>query len=156
MAEGGSVEPTKAEASKARLTEWVFAHSERISRKTARQIVELAMDTDKGLLILSILQPESNYVPSSASPKGAVGLGQIHYKSHAKLLNDSLGITDIRELFDIESNIKATNLILTNMLTENRYDINKTLRAYLGGQDGIYVNRICQNYVELSLLLAVK
>ncbi len=134
------------------LTQWVYAHSEGISQDIARQIVNDVMETDKSLLLLAIFQPESRFNPSAMSPKGAVGLGQINWKVHIAALQKAEIINEWRDLFNIKTNIKATDFLLTDMLVRNKYDIEATLKAYLGGHDGIYVNRICKNYVELSLI----
>lgn len=135
-----------------RLDGWVFSHSERITLGIARQIVKETMKYKHGLLMLALFEVESNFIPSAISNKGARGLGQIHWPSHYGVLIKTAICQEARDLYDIETNIRATNLILTDMLKRSNNDVVKALKLYLGGYDGVYTMRILNNFVQLSLV----
>lgn len=129
---------------------WVARHSERISDTTAKRITDEAFKYPNPILILSLIEAESEFTPTAISSAGAIGLGQIMYYIHKKDLAD-LSITKRKDLFDIEKNIKATSFVLQMMLVRNNSDVTKALHSYLGGKDGKYVSRIFSNYVQLSM-----
>lgn len=129
---------------------WVMKYSTRISDTTAKYIVEEVFKYPHPILILSLVEVESEFTPTAISKAGALGLGQIMYTVHKKDLA-TLGIYKKRDLFDVDKNIKATSFILQMMLRKGDGDIVKALHFYLGGKDGKYVNRIFSNYVHLSL-----
>lgn len=129
---------------------WIAAHSNRISDKTAEQIAVAAFTHKSPILIIALIEAESEFTPTAVSKAGAVGLGQIMYEVHKKEL-ENLGIYKKRELFDIDNNIKATSHLFQMMLTRSKGDVVKALHMYLGGKDGKYVNRIFSSYVLLSL-----
>jgi soluble lytic murein transglycosylase-like protein len=129
---------------------WVARHSERISEVAAKHVADEVFKYPNPILILSLIEAESEFTPTAISNAGAIGLGQIMYYIHKKDLAD-LGIAKRKDLFDIEKNIKATSFILQMMLIRNNSDVTKALHSYLGGKDGKYVSRIFSNYVQLSM-----
>jgi hypothetical protein len=134
-----------------KLITWVYVHSERISRETAKQIVDGAMQYKNGIFMLALFEVESNFIPSAISNKGAKGLGQIHWPSHGGVLIRERICKNERDLYHIETNIRATDLILTDMLQRANGDIVKTLTLYLGTLDKVYVMRILNNFVQLTM-----
>ncbi len=129
---------------------WIMNHSSRISDSTAQQIATEAFKYPHPILILSLIEAESEFTPTAVSKMGAVGLGQVIYNIHKKDLV-TLGIHRKRDLFDIDKNMKATSFILQMMLKKDNGDIVKALHSYLGEKGGKYINRIFSNYVHLSL-----
>ncbi|RPI50295.1 MAG: hypothetical protein EHM49_08730 [Deltaproteobacteria bacterium] len=145
-------EQQKLTEQKEKLSEWVYQRSEKISKKVAREIVDASYSYSNALLLLAIFEVESNFIPSAMSGKGARGLGQVHWPSHNKTLTETGICKQERDLFDVETNVKASHLILVDMLNRSDRDVIKALRLYLGGRDGAYTMRILNNYVQLSML----
>jgi soluble lytic murein transglycosylase-like protein len=131
---------------------WVFARSNRISQETAREIAFKAARTRRPLLILALIEVESNFVPTAVSSKGAVGLSQIVFEHHGKALAKAGIAREKRDLFDVGPSILAADLILDDMLAQSGGDVVKALEKYLGGQDGAYVKRILTNLASLYIL----
>lgn len=131
------------------LTKWVFEKSDRISFQIAQTIVREAMKTDKPLLMLALIEVESNFVPSAVSSKGAMGLTQVMPFVHSKVLIEAKIIKEKRDLFDIGPSIQAGNVILSDYLRQSNGDVPKALERYLGGKDGAYVHRILANLANL-------
>ncbi|MDI6785095.1 MAG: lytic transglycosylase domain-containing protein [bacterium] len=131
-------------------TEWIMHHSSRISVETATEIAEEVCKYPNPILLLALIEVESGFVPSAVSKAGALGLGQVMFDIHKKMLVD-LGIVDRRDLFNVKKNIKASSAILQMYLKKNKGDVVKALHNYLGGKDGKYVSKIFSNYVYLSL-----
>jgi hypothetical protein len=130
--------------------QWVSNHSPRISEATAYQIAKEAFKYPHPILLLALMEAESEFTPTAVSSKGAVGLGQIMYDIHKKDLA-GLGIMKRKDLFDVDKNIKAASFVLEMMLKKNKGDIVDGLHSYLGGKDGKYISRIFKNYVYLSV-----
>ena len=141
-----STEKSRVEAS----TTWIIKHSSKISDSTAQHIAVEVFKYPNSILLLSLIETESEFTPTAVSKMGAVGLGQIMYDIHKKDMT-ALGIHKKRDLFDMDKNIKATSFILQMTLKKSNNNIEKALHFYLGGRDGKYVNRIFSNYVHLSL-----
>ena len=137
------------------LTEWVYSHSSRISRKTARRIVETTIkETKYPLLILSLMERESNFNPLAISKSGAIGLGQILASpAQIKWLKENKIISEKRDLFDIETNIRATNFIFLYKLKKANGNLEKALMFYVGGNQRRYIKDILTNLGEIYILL---
>lgn len=131
-------------------TSWVITHSAKISEETARHIATEALRYPNPVLMLAVIEAESEFTPTAISKAGAIGLGQIMYEVHKKDLV-ALDIKKKRELFDIDKNIRATSFVLQMMLKKDGGNVEKALHSYLGGKDGKYVARIFSNYVHLSM-----
>ena len=114
---------------------WVYKHSSKISKKTARIIVEETFQNSKyPLLLLAIFAKESSFNPTAVSKKNAFGLGQILVtKEQIKLLKENNIISEPRDLFDIETNIKASEFMLDQKLKSAKGDLHKALYLYVGG-----------------------
>jgi soluble lytic murein transglycosylase-like protein len=147
------VETVKPHPNHSTMTKWVYAHSKVISQKTASEIVTNVLKYKHSTLMLAIFEAESEFVPTATSHKGALGLGQIHFPAHGKRLTEAKVINERRDLYDIEMNVRATNIVLSQMLKDADYNVPKALEAYLGGKDGRYVLRILTNFANISLQL---
>jgi len=134
------------------LTEWVISRSNRISSSTAMEIVRGIMRADYPLLMLAIIDVESNFVPTAISKQGAWGLTQVMPKVHGQRLIKANVIAGERDLFDIDASIRAGNLILRDCLKQSNGNVEKALERYLGGIDGIYVKKILANLSNLYVL----
>lgn len=134
------------------LVEWVYSHSSRISKDTCKIIVDECMKTNKPLLMLALIQVESEFSPTVISDRGAIGLCQVMFPSHEKALISAGIIKEKRDLFDIPCSIKAGNFIITGMLKSSSGDIVKALNLYLGGYNVTYQHRILANLGTLYIL----
>jgi soluble lytic murein transglycosylase-like protein len=112
-------------------------------------IVDEMNKYDKPLLLIAISRLESGgFDPTALSGKGAYGLMQVRYSAHKEMLAKA-GVIDPRDLYDIEPNIKAGHVIITQELKQANGDITKALEGYLGGQDGYYVKKVAVDLAEL-------
>lgn len=134
-----------------KLTAWVCTHSDRISIDTARFIAQEAIITKKPLLMLALIEVESNFIPTAVSSKGAIGLTQI-MDVHTKGLIKAGIIKDRRDLFNVSQSVHACNFILDDMLKKTGGNVGKALDLYLGGKDGAYKNKILGHLGDLYIL----
>lgn len=142
---------------KQRVVRFVFANSSKISYNTAQQIVDEAWKYKNSLLLLAIMGPEAEYNPSAASKTKdgkilARGVAQINYQAHSKMLHSKGIIKHPRDLYDIEANVKAADVILSLHLGKAKGDIEQGLAGYRGGRDGKYNERTLRNLAQLYLL----
>lgn len=136
------------------LTKWVYDHSNRISYETAKLTAQESIKTGKPLLMLALMEVESNFVPTAVSNKGAIGLTQIMYGVHEKAILKSGIATNKRDLFNVGPSIQAGHLILNDYLKQSNGKIKGALELYLGGRDGHYLQKILLNLAELYLITA--
>lgn len=134
------------------LTQWVYDHSNRISRKGCREIVTSSMKTKRPLLIIAIIITESEFVTTAVSSKGALGLTQVMPSWEKHLIAKGI-IKEKRDLFDIGPSIAAGDEVFGLALKDSKGDVTKALEVYLGGQDGYYVKRIFANLANLYVLV---
>ena len=150
--------PVQNEKLESVLIKWVYDKSSRISLTSAKIISKEVMKTDKPLLLLALIEMESQFVPSAFSSKEAIGLTQVMFEDskgkdiHGKALIKSGIIKEKRDLFDITPSIQAGNLILDGYLIQSKGDVPKALERYLGGKDGAYLIRILSNLANLYVL----
>lgn len=133
------------------LTGWIYNKSSRISRNTCKEIAVESVKTGKPLLILAVIQAESEFVPSSVSNKGAMGLAQI-MDVHVKDLIKAGIIHEKRDLFNIPQSIHACNFILDGFLKRTGGNVSKALELYLGARDGVYLHKTLSNLADLYVL----
>lgn len=134
------------------LTKWVYNNSGQISTDTAEWIVAACMQTKRPLLMLALISAESDFIPSALSKKGAMGLTQVMFDVHKKMLIEQNIIKEKRDLFNIDANVRAGYYILEMYLKESNGNITKALEKYLGGRDGIYVLKILTCLANLYVL----
>jgi len=134
------------------LTKWIYEHSNRISIGMAGEIARETVKTDKPLLVLALIEVESNFIPSATSNKGAIGLTQVMFDVHGKMLIKNGVIKEKRDLYDIAPSIHAGSLVLDSCLVQSKGDVSKALEYYLGGKDGAYLLRILSNLANLYML----
>lgn len=134
------------------LVDWVYKRSNRISMSGCKQIVKIAMSTRKPLLVLAMIDIESNFVPTATSPKNAIGLMQVMPGVWDKELIKQGIIKNRRDLYDTEPAIKAGDYVLNYCLSQSKGDVEKALEIYLGGKDGWYCKKILANLANLYLI----
>jgi soluble lytic murein transglycosylase-like protein len=138
------------------LTKWVYFKSEKISMDVSRLIAKEAIKTERPLLILAMISMESEFVPSATSSKRAVGLMQIMWEPHKKVLIEAGIAKERRDLYDICPSIRAGNFILNGFLSQSNGNVQKALELYLGGKDQAYTRRILGNLADLYILTGEK
>jgi len=139
---------------KTMLVDWVFANSHlgnvpKCSRKMAKEIVDAVFKTDTPLLLLAIFKKESRFEPTAVSHMGAMGLGQV-MPMHEKWLKREGIITELRDLFDIETNIKASELVWSRGFQRAKGNPVIALGMYYGARDKSYSEPILSSYRELT------
>ena len=134
------------------LANWVYNHSNRISRADCEEIVFEAMKTKRPLLILALIQVESDFNPGVVSSKGAIGLTQVMPSVWGKDLIARGIIREPRDLFSIGPSIAAGDYVLGAYLKASKGDIAAALEGYLGGRDGYYLKKILLNLGSLYVL----
>jgi hypothetical protein len=135
------------------LVKWVYEHSNRISRADCNEIVFEVMKSNKPLLLLALMEVESNFVPNAISNRGALGLTQVMPGIWEKDLITRGIILERRDLFNIGPSIAAGDYVLSVFLKEAKGDVAHTLEKYLGGRDGAYVKRIFGNLANLYIIV---
>lgn len=135
------------------LTRWVYQNSERISIHSAETIVRESMKTNKPLLLLALINAETNFVPTAVSSKGAVGLTQVMFNVHGKLLIERGIIKEKRDLFDLATSIRAGDVILSGYLQQSHGDVAKALERYLGQSNTYYSYKVLSNLANLYVMV---
>lgn len=138
---------------RASLVDYVFKYSQRISRGQAHQIVDAAMKTQHPALILALIRHESAFNPTAVSSANAIGLGQIVPRYHAKRLISKGIIAEVRDLYEIDKNMQATDFILTEMRNKAKGNLTKTLISYYGAANPKYRAKIGESFFELQWLI---
>ncbi len=146
------VSTEKSEKVEKLLVKWVYDHSNRISMAACEEIVKESIKTNKPLLLLALIEVESNFVPSATSNKGAVGLTQVMFDIHKEGLVKLGIVKDKRDLYDIIPSVRAGNFVVDACLARSKGDVPKALEYYLGGRDGVYMNKILSNLANLYIL----
>ena len=86
-------------------------------------------------LLRAVIKVESSYNKYAVSKKGAVGLMQIRPEIWHNELTKVGIISNYKDYFEIEKNIKAGNYILTKY---HKNDLKITLKKYSGGAKNYY------------------
>ena len=154
------IQVKKEQAYQYRLGNWVYQNSSKIVHSVACQIVDETMKYDHPLLLLALIQTESEFSPTAKSHKDCIGLGQIRWNDGEKdvwgkaLIADGI-CKEKRDLYDIATNIKASNFILTHELKKSKGDAVQALQGYVGGRHKPYVDKVIQNFLHLSMIKKV-
>lgn len=138
--------------SKPSLTNWILKNSSNISRKIAEEIVSCTLETNFPLFLLALIKIESTFDPTSVSKKGALGLGQVMPRDYEKKLKEAGIITEMKDIFDISTGVKATEFAWNDKLVKANGDIIKALTLYLGENDKGYINQILKDFLYLNYL----
>ena len=134
------------------ISDWIMKKSYRISRKTANGIVDTAMSTDCGLLLIAIASRESSFSPTAVSKKGAIGLNQIMPGVWVETLKEQGIIEERKDLFDYDKSLLASEYILTYYYKQTG-SWQLALKKYVGGHHKSYTKDVFATYGELQLLL---
>ena len=142
----------KEQAYRDRLADWVYRNSSKIARSATRPIVDEAMKYDHPLLLLALIQAESEFSPTAQSSAQAVGLGQIRWSVWGKTLMKAGICKEARDLYDIATNIRAANYILIYEIKATNGNFIKALENYVGGKHKRYVDQVAYNHLHLAMI----
>lgn len=129
----GKNHSTKAYAVKEQqgVINWMLANSD-LPESTLHEVYKLSMTTEYPDLVLAIIKTESNFNPYAKSSQKAIGLMGIIPKWWSEDLKKAGIIKSTRDLYDMQTNIKAGVFVLYKYF-EIHKDINIALTKYSGG-----------------------
>lgn len=143
------------------LTEEVFQkfvnqNSQRMYPRLSREIVQSAIKySDKydlsPILVLAVMEAESQFYPFAISKKDAKGLMQINPAANQQMLVQEGIFRDASDIYDPERNIEAGCFLLRKFINESP-DFNAALDKYLGGDSIPYKAEIHQVMGRILLL----
>ena len=116
------------------IRDYIMANYEAVSKETA-QLIAQAVSRDSyayGVpieLMVAMMEQESGFNPQAIGRAGERGLMQIH----PKWWKDFLGLTNIRDLHDINYGIECGARVLQQLLGETKGNLKATLKKYNGG-----------------------
>lgn len=144
-----SREPIVVESDNSHIEKWVYTHSKLISNRTVKSVVKQALSYKHGYLMIAMMEHESQgFNPVAVSSANCVGLGQINYGAHKEALG-KIGIKEARDLFDVDTNLRAMDFLLTDFFKRSGGNIDQVMALYLGKKSEWYMLKIYRNYVEL-------
>ncbi len=130
--------------------------TERMYPRLSREIVEAAIKySDKydlsPILVLAVVEAESQYYPFAISKKNAKGLMQINTEVNQALLLQEGILKEPSDIFDPDRNMEAGCFLLRRFLNESS-DLNAALDRYLGADSLQYKAEIHQVMGKVLLL----
>jgi len=139
-------------ADKNKIFSWCLKKSKNsVTPSELHKIINEAFKYDNPLLIISIIEFESNFDLHAVSKKHADGLMQIMWTVWKDELITQFNIKTERELFEIDNNIRAGHYIFSKYYKQTG-SVKKALNRYVGG-DPTYPVRVLANYNKLKSLL---
>ncbi len=125
---------------------YVEATSQRMYPRLSKEIVDSAILYSgkydlSPILILAIIQTESEFYPFALSKQNAKGLMQINPDANEKLLLQKGVFKQPEDIFDPERNIEAGCFLLRQFINESS-DFNAALDRYLGADSVSYKAQI--------------
>lgn len=84
-------------------------------------------------LVIHLISRESSFNVFSRSDKDAIGLMQVRFPVHRKMLN-KMGITNAYSLYHIDNNINAGCRILSDRLSKSK-SVSDALQGYVGAKN---------------------
>jgi len=127
------------------VSDWVYKNSSHISKKMSQEIVVNVFKTNDPLFLLALIKTESTFDPTSISSKGASGLGQV-MPEHKKRLIDAGILKEFKDIFDIQTGVKATEFMWDLHLKEQKGNVVKALTKYLGKKNDTYINQVLSDF----------
>jgi len=144
--------PSKLNVEK--LSDWIYHHSFRCSRQQASMYAHMIAKMKNPLLLTAIIYRESSFNLTSTTKVNGVpviGLMQIYCtKDHLEQLRKADIISEMRDLYSPEVNIKAGAFILNDIVRINGGNIMKALKMYCGGSNG-YGKKVLETFGQLTL-----
>jgi hypothetical protein len=121
---------------------YVTQNSQRMYPRLSREIVQSAIKySDKydlsPILVLAVVEAESEFYPFAISKKDAKGLMQVNPGAHQQLLLQEGIFQEPSDIFDPDRNIEAGCFLLRKFINESP-DFNTALDKYLGADSVSY------------------
>ena len=136
------------------LVSWIYKNSFRCSYQQAERYATIILKQPYPLLVASIIKQESNFDTTATNKVGktlVIGLMQIYLtQNHIQQLEKAGIISNVRDLFNPETNIKAGVFILKDIIRIQKGDLSKSLVMYCEGSRG-YSRKVLENLGQLSL-----
>ena len=154
------------------LANWVYSKTRNMSMNQCLRAVEVSFEGDEPYMVLAIIIYEAGGDPAFISSAGAIGHGGIMPGNLNSLIKAGIIKKDVRELFEPDTNIRATQFMLTQKYNLAKKDKNKpkdwsiiawTMRLYRGWDRSTpkamkedlrklnnYTNKILNAYWELK------
>ena len=125
-----------------RETDWSWLSRQRNRRSRYDAIIEryAGLHGIDPVLVRAVIQVESNFDPRCVSHKGARGLMQ--------LMPETARRYGVRDIFDVEQNIRGGILYLTDLLEMFPNDLSRALAAYNAGENAVIRNAGIPPYEE--------
>ena len=125
---------------------YVTRSSQRMYPRLSREIVQSAIKySDKydlsPILVLAVVEAESQFYPFALSKKSAKGLMQINPEANQRLLVQEGIFKEASDIFDPERNIEAGCFLLRKFINESP-DFGTALDKYLGADSISYKSEI--------------
>jgi soluble lytic murein transglycosylase len=135
---------------------FIHQSSERMYPRLSREIVQAAIKySDKydlsPILVLAVVEAESQFYPFALSKKNAKGLMQINPDANQGLLLQEGIFKEPSDIFDPDRNIEAGCFLLRKFINESP-DFNTALDKYLGADSSPYKSEIHQVMGKVLLL----
>jgi hypothetical protein len=130
--------------------------SQRMYPRLSREIVDSAIKYSgkydlSPILVLAIIETESEFYPFAVSKENAKGLMQINPVANQRLLLQEGIFREPRDIFDPERNIEAGCFLLRSFINESP-DVNTALDKYLGANSIPYKAEIYEVMGKILLL----
>jgi hypothetical protein len=135
---------------------YISLNSQRMYPRLSQEIVEAAIKYSEKydlspIVVLAVIEAESEFYPFAVSKKNAKGLMQINLEANQELLIQQGIIKEPAEIFDPDRNIEAGCFLLRQYLNESP-DFNTALDKYLGADSISYKATIHQAMGQVLLL----
>lgn len=135
---------------------FVTQNSERMYPRLSREIVQAAIKYSEKydlspILVLAVVEAESQFYPFALSKKNAKGLMQINAEANQGVLLQEGIFKEPSDIFDPDRNIEAGCFLLRKFINESS-DFNTALDKYLGADSTPYKAEIHQVMGKVLLL----
>jgi len=136
--------------------EFVSRTGQRMYPRLSREIVDSAIKYSEKydlspILVLAIINTESEFYPFALSKQNAKGLMQINPEANQRLLLQEGIFKEPADIFDPERNIEAGCFLLRRFINESS-DVNAALDKYLGADSVAYKAQIHEVMGKILLL----
>lgn len=135
-----------------KIIDWAQEKSNAPRDRIENIVYQLFIQSDHPLLLLSIFEAESKFDPHAISSKGAVGLGQVHPVNFSMLKRKNV-IRKRSDLFNIKTNIQASDIILVDFIKEQDGNLKEALKRYSAFDDYRYSEYVLSSYKEIKSMV---
>jgi soluble lytic murein transglycosylase-like protein len=135
---------------------FIKSNNEKVYNRLAEEIVDAIHTYGEKysispVLLIALIQAESEFNINAVSKANAKGLGQINLTVWSKILKEKSIITEEREIFDPVKNIECSCFILREYLNQSK-NFNDALNKYLGADYPPYREKISRTVGAILML----